>query len=85
MLNPSRLEYFITPVQVAYQLGLDMDSLYQSADEGKHHAAISMDGTISISQQIVNELLPKEALPENQENAALQGVPININDTGRKY
>jgi len=43
------------------------------------------DGTIGISQQSVNEVLPKEALPEYRENEELRGLPISINEAGRKY
>jgi predicted site-specific integrase-resolvase len=81
----SRLEFFVTSEQASRQLGLDVDSIYQLADEGKLRAAVMTDGSVGISQQSVNELLPKEAQPEYQENAALQGVPISINEAGRKY
>jgi len=84
-LDPSRLEYYITPEQAAKQLGLDLDSIYQLADEGKLQAAVMTDGSIGISQISVNNLLPKEALPEYQLNAGLKGVPISINEAGRKY
>ena len=84
-LDQSRLEYYITPEQAAKQLGLDLDSIYQLADEGKLQAAVMTDGSIGISQISVNNLLPKEALPEYQLNADLKGVPININEAGRKY
>lgn len=84
-LDQSRLEYYITPEQAAKQLGLDLDSIYQLADEGKLQAAVMTDGSIGISQSSVNNLLPKEALPEYQLNAELKGVPISINEAGRKY
>ena len=84
-LDQSRLEYYITPEQAAKQLGLDLDSIYQLADEGKLQAAVMTDGSIGISQISVNNLLPKEALPEYQLNANLKGVPISINEAGRKY
>ena len=35
--------------------------------------------------QVSMNLLPKEALPEYQVNADLKGVPISINEAGRKY
>jgi hypothetical protein len=81
----NRLELFITPDQAANQLGVDSDSVFQFVDEGKLRAAVMTDGTIGISQQSVNELLPKEALPEYRENEELRGVPISINEAGRKY
>jgi len=84
-LDQSRLEYYITPEQAAKQLGLDLDSIYQLADEGKLQAAVMTDGSIGISQISVNNLLPKEALPDYQLNAGLKGVPISINEAGRKY
>jgi len=71
-LDQSRLEYYITPEQAAKQLGLDLDSIYQLADEGKLQAAVMTDGSIGISQISVNHLLPKEALPEYQLNADLK-------------
>ena len=40
------------------------------------------DGSIGISQISVNNLLPKEALPEYQLNANLKGAPISINEAG---
>lgn len=84
-LNRNHLELFITPEQAASQLGLNLDSIFKLADEGKLRAAVMTDGMIGISQQSVNELLPKEALPEYKENAELQGVSISINEAGRKY
>lgn len=84
-LDKSRIELFVTPEQAGQQLGVDLDSIYQLADEGKLRAAVMTDGSIGISQQSVNEILPKEALPEYQLNAGLQGVPISINEAGRKY
>ena len=84
-LDQSRLEYYITPEQAAKQLGLDLDSIFQLADEEKLQAAVMTDGSIGISQISVNNLLPKEALPEYQLNAGLKGVPISINEAGRKY
>jgi excisionase family DNA binding protein len=84
-LDKSRLEFFVTPEQAARQLGVDLDSIYQLADEGKLRAAVMTDGSVGISQLSVNEVLPKEALPEYQVNAGLQGVPISINEAGRKY
>jgi len=84
-LDKSRLEFFITTEQAAKQLGVDLDSIYQLADDGKLHAAVMTDGTVGVSQQSVNDLLPKEAQPEYQVNAGLQGVPISINEAGRKY
>jgi predicted site-specific integrase-resolvase len=84
-LNRNQLELFITPEQAASQLGLNLDSIFKLADEGKLRAAVMNDGTIGISQQSVNELLPKEALPEYKENAELHGVSISINEAGRKY
>jgi len=38
-LDQSRLEYYITPEQAAKQLGLDLDAIYQLADDGKLQAA----------------------------------------------
>jgi predicted site-specific integrase-resolvase len=84
-LDKSRLELYITPNQAARQLGLDSDSIFRLADEGKLRAAVMTDGTIGISQQSVNELLPKEALPEYRENEELRGTPISINEAARKY
>lgn len=84
-LDQSRLEFFVTPEQAASQLGVDLDSIYQLADEGKLRAAVMTDGSVGISQLSVNEVLPKEALPEYQLNADLKGVPISINEAGRKY
>lgn len=84
-LDQSRLEYYITPEQAAKQLGLDLDFIYQLADDRKLRAAVMTDGSVGISQISVNEVLPKEALPEYQVNAGLQGVPISINEAGRKY
>ncbi len=84
-LETNRLELFITPEQAASQLGVNSDSVFQFVDEGKLRAAVMTDGTIGISQQSVNELLPKEALPEYRENEELRGVPISINEAGRKY
>jgi len=84
-LDKSRIELFVTPEQAGQQLGVDLDSIYQLADEGKLRAAVMTDGSIGISQQSVNEMLPKEALPEYQLTAGLQGVPISINEAGRKY
>jgi excisionase family DNA binding protein len=84
-LDQSRFEYYITPEQAAKQLRLDLDSIYQLADEGKLQAAVMTDGSIGTSQISVNHLLPKEALPEYQLNADLKGVPISINEAGRKY
>ncbi len=84
-LDKSRLEFFVTPEQAASQLGVDLDSIYQLADEGKLRAAVMTDGGVGISQLSVNEVLPKEALPEYQVNAGLQGVSISINEAGRKY
>lgn len=69
-LNRNQLELFITPKQAASQLGLNLDSIFKLADEGKLRAAVMTDGTIGISQQSVNELLPKETLPVYKENAA---------------
>ncbi len=83
--DPSRLELYITPEQAARQLEVNLDSIFQSVDEGKLRAAVMTDGTIGISQQSVNELLPKEALPEYRENEELRGTPISINEAGRKY
>ena len=79
------LELFITPEQAASQLDVDPGTIFRMADQGKLRAAVMTDGTIGISQQSVNELLPKEALPEYRENAGLQGTPISINEAGRKY
>ena len=84
-LDKSRLEFFVTPEQAARQLGVDLDSIYRLADDGKLRAAVMTDGSVGISQLSVNEVLPKEALPEYQVNAGLQGVPISINEAGRKY
>lgn len=84
-LDQSRLEYYLTPEQAAKQLGMDLDSIYQLADDGKLRAAVITDGSIGINQISVNNLLPKEALPEYQLNADLKGVPISINEAGRKY
>ncbi len=84
-LNQNGLELFITPEQAARQLGVNSDSVFRLADEGKLHAAVMTDGTIGISQQSVNELLPKEALPEYRENEELRGTLISINEAGRKY
>lgn len=84
-LDKSRLEIFVTPELAARKLGVDSDSIIQLADDGKLRAAVMADGTIGISQQSVNELLPKESLPEYQENASLSGIPISINEAGRKY
>jgi predicted site-specific integrase-resolvase len=84
-LDKSRIELFVTPEQTSQQLGVNVDAIYQLADEGKLRAAVMTDGSIGISQQSVNKILPKEALPEYQLNAGLQGVPISINEAGRKY
>ena len=84
-LDKSYLEFFVTPEQAARQLGVDLDSIYRLADEGKLRAAVMTDGSVGISQLSVNEVLPKEGLPEYQLNADLKGVPISINDAGRKY
>ncbi len=84
-IDKSRLDLFIAPWQAARQLGLDMESISQAINAGKLNAAVMTDGTIGISQQSVNALLPREALPEYQENASLQGVPISINEAGRRY
>ena len=84
-LNTARLELYITTEQAARQLGIDSDSVFQLADEGKLRAAVMTDGSIGISQQSVNGLLPKESLPEYRENEDLRGVPISINEAGRKY
>ena len=83
--DKARLELYITPDQAARQLGLDFNSIFRLADEGKLRAAVMTDGSIGISQQSVNELLPKEALPEYRENEELRGTPISINEAGRKY
>jgi excisionase family DNA binding protein len=83
--NKSHLELFITPEQAARQLGISVDSIYQWADEGRLRAAVMTDGEIGISQHSVNQLLPKEALPEYKENQDLRGTPISINEAGRKY
>ena len=80
-----RLDLFISPDQAARQLGIDSDSILGLVDEGKLRAAVMTDGTIGISQQSLNELLPKEALPEYRENEELRGTPISINEAGRKY
>lgn len=84
-LDTARLELYITAEQAARQLGIDSDSVFQLADEGKLRAAVMTDGSIGISQQSVNDLLPKESLPEYRENEDLRGVPISINEAGRKY
>ena len=84
-LDKIRLDLFITPDQAARQLEMDSDSIFQLVDEGRLRAAVMTDGTIGISQQSVNELLPKEALPEYRENEELRGTPISINEAGRKY
>jgi hypothetical protein len=84
-LDKIRLDLFISPDQAARQLEMDSDSIFQLVDEGRLHAAVMTDGTIGISQQSVNELLPKEALPEYRENEELRGTPISINEAGRKY
>jgi predicted site-specific integrase-resolvase len=84
-LDTARLELYITAEQAARQLGIDSDSVFQLADEGKLRAAVMTDGSIGISQQSVNDLLPKESLPEYRENEELRGVPISINEAGRKY
>ena len=84
-LDPSRLELYITPEQAARQLGFALDSVFHAVDDGKLRAAVMTDGTIGISQQSVNEVLPKEALPEYRENEELRGSPISINEAGRKY
>lgn len=83
--DKSRLELYVTPEQASRQLEVNLDSIFQSVDEGRLRAAVMTDGTIGISQQSVNELLPKEALPEYQENEELRGTPISINEAGRKY
>ncbi len=84
-VDKNRFELFITPEQAGLQLGLDSDSIFKLADEGKLRAAVMTDGKIGISQQSVNELLPKEAQPEYRENEELRGMPISINEAGRKY
>jgi len=84
-LNKYQLDLFITPEQAGQQLALDLDSVFGLADEGKLRAAVMTDGSIGISQQSVNELLPKEALPEYRENEELRRTPISINEAGRKY
>ena len=84
-LDKSRLELFVTPEQAASQLGVDLDSIYQLADDGKLRAAVMTDGSVGISQLSVNKLLPKEALPEYQVNVGLHDVPISITEAGRKY
>jgi hypothetical protein len=84
-LDKIRLDLFISPDQAARQLEMDSDSIFQLVDEGRLRAAVMTDGTIGISQQSVNELLPKEALPEYRENEELRGTPISINEAGRKY
>jgi hypothetical protein len=84
-LDNNHLELFVTPEQAAHQLGMDSDSILGLVDEGKLRAAVMTDGTIGISQQSLNELLPKEALPEYRENEELRGTPISINEAGRKY
>lgn len=83
--DKTRLELFITPEQAARQLGMDSTAVLRLADEGKLRAAVMTDGSIGISQQSVNELLPKEAQPEYRENEELRGTPISINEAGRKY
>jgi hypothetical protein len=84
-LDKNRLELFVTPEQAARQLDMDSDSILCLVDEGKLRAAVMTDGTIGISQQSLNELLPKESLPEYRENEELHGTPISINEAGRKY
>lgn len=84
-IDQSRLELFITPEQAARQLGVDSAAVFRLADEGKLRAAVMTDGSIGISQQSVNDLLPKEAQPEYRENEELRGTPISINEAGRKY
>jgi predicted site-specific integrase-resolvase len=84
-IDKNHLEFFVTPEQAALQLRVDLDSIYQLADEGKLRAAVMTDGNVGISQLSINEMLPKESLPEYQVNAGLLGVPISINEAGRKY
>ncbi len=84
-LDKNHLELFVTPEQAARQLDMDSDSIFGLVDEGKLRAAVMTDGIIGISQQSLNELLPKEALPEYRENEELRGTPISINEAGRKY
>jgi excisionase family DNA binding protein len=54
-LDQSRLEYYITPEQAAKQLGLDLDSIYQLADEGKLQAAANRILTTGSTIQSMNK------------------------------
>jgi len=62
-----------------------MSMIEQYVHDGKIHAAVMTDGTVGISQQSLQTLLPKEALPEYRKHVDLQDVPISINEAGRKY
>ncbi len=84
-IDKTGLDIYVPPWQAARQLGMDMDTISQAIHEGRLHAAVMTDGTIGISQQSVNALLPRESLPEYLESKELQGVPISINEAGRKY
>jgi predicted site-specific integrase-resolvase len=84
-IDKRNLEHFIKPEQAAELLGIDIDSTFNFIKQGKLRAAVMPDGKIGISQESVNQLLPKEALPEYKENVDLKGKPISINEAGRKY
>jgi predicted site-specific integrase-resolvase len=84
-IDKSILDHYITPWQAVRQLGMGMPEIEDLVREGKLKAAVMTDGTLGISQQSLQALLPKEALPEYREHVDLQDVPISINEAGRKY
>jgi len=84
-LDRSCLERLLSLAQAGEQLQLDEPALLRLVEDGVLWAAVLPDGSLGISQASLQELLPREQLPDYKEFAHLQGEPISISDAARKY
>lgn len=85
MRKSSNLERFVTPSLAAGQLGIAPEDVERMIQDGRLRGAILPDGSLGVSQASLQELLPREQLPDYKEFAHLQGEPISISDAARKY
>ncbi len=84
-IDISAFDQYLPPLRAAKLLGIQEDEVYRLVDEGYLRAAVLPDGEIGISLASLQELLPREQLPDYQQYAHLQGTSISISDAARKY
>jgi hypothetical protein len=78
------VQQFLTLSEAAKRTGLSETELHKRVQAGKIPAA-QIKGELALREDIIQEVTPKEMLPEYKKYKELEGVEISISDASRKY